>query len=393
MNETKKFDVIMAGGGVMGCATAYYLMLEDPTLKVAIVEMEPSYEHNSSVLSDGNIRLQFNIKENILISQYGLERLKTFSEDMAVGDWKPNISFRQQGNLFLSDEENKANAQAGMALQQSMNCGVDWLEPAEIKARFPLYDESKFAGGTFGRFDGTMDAQAILIAYKRKAIDLGAIFIEAEVAEILHADGKVNGIRLADGTELNAKYVVNSAGAWGTKLARTAGIELPVDPVMREVFVLQTDTAPEEIYPLTVFPSGLYLIQEHGNRFMCAKSVDEDPIGFDFVWHRQHFIDHLWEELVDHVPTFDRLKVVSGWAGLYAVNNFDGNVILGEWPELEGFLLVNGFSGHGFQQCHAIGRYLAETIRGVDVFLDLSIFSPTRLLENKPVFEGHGKLV
>ena len=393
MNETTQFDVIMAGGGVMGCATAYYLLLEAPTLKVAIVEMEPSYEHNSSVLSDGNIRLQFNIKENILISQYGLEKLKTFSEDMAVGDWIPEISFRQQGNLFLSDEANKANAKAGLVLQQSLNCGVSWLEPEEIKARFPLYAESKIAGGTFGRFDGTMDTQSVLIAYKRKAVALGATYIEAEVAEVLHANSKVNGVKLTNGTQLNAKYVVNSAGAWGTKLARTAGVELPIDPVMREVFVVQTDTAPEETYPLTVFPSGLYLIQEHSNQFMCAKSVDEDPIGFDFVWYREHFMDHLWEELVDYIPTFDRLKIVSGWAGLYAVNNFDGNAFLGEWPELEGFILVNGFSGHGFQQCHAIGRYLAETIRDVDVSIDLSIFSPKRLLENKPVFEGHGKLV
>ena len=393
MNGTKSFEVIMAGGGIMGCATAYYLMLQDPTLKVAIVEMEPSYEHNSSILSDGNIRLQFNIKENILISKYGLEKLKTFSEDMAVGDWSPKIDFRQQGNLFLSDEANKENALAGVSLQQSMDCGVSWMEPEEIKARFPLYDVSKFAGGAFGRFDGTMDTQALLMGYKRKAVDLGATYIEAEVAEILHADGKVSGVKLTDGSELSAKYVVNSAGAWGTILARTAGVELPIDPVMRTVFVVQADVAPEEIYPLTVFPSGLYLIQEHGNQFTTAKSVDTDPIGFNFVWSRDDFIENLWEELVHYVPSFDRLKVTSGWAGLYAVNNFDGNAFIGEWPELEGFILVNGFSGHGFQQCHAIGLYLAEIIRGVNVSLDLSIFSPRRLLENKPVFEGHGKLV
>lgn len=393
MNETRSFDVIMAGGGVMGCATAYYLLLQDPNLKVAIVEMEPGYEHNSTVLSDGNTRLQFNIKENILISQYGLEKLKTFSEDMAVGDWKPAVNFRQQGNLFLADDSSKVNALAGVALQQELNCGVSWLEPDEIKARFPLYDVSKIAGGAFGSLDGTMDPHAVLIAFKRKAVDLGATFIEAEVASVLHADGKTTGVKLKDGTDLYAKYVVNSAGAWGTKLARTAGIELPIDPIMREVFVLQTDVSPENIYPLTVFPSGLYVIQEHGNRFMCAKSTDADPLGFDFVWHREHFIDNLWQELVEYVPTFDRLKVVSGWAGLYDVNTFDGNAFIGEWPELKGFILANGFSGHGFQQCHAIGRYLAETIRGVDVSLDLSIFSPKRLLENKPVFEGHGKLV
>jgi FAD-dependent oxidoreductase domain-containing protein 1 len=393
MNDTAKFDVIMAGGGVMGCATAYYLMLADPTMKVAIVEMDPDYKHNSSVLSDGNVRLQFNLKENILISLYGLERWKTFSQDMTVGDWRPEIDFRQQGNLFLSDDANLENAKAGLDQQQGLGCQVDWLEPAEIKARFPLYDETKFAGGAFGPLDGTMDPQAVLMAFKRKAVALGATFIEAEVAEILHSAGAVNGVRLTDGRQLSAKYIVNSAGAWGTKLARTAGIELPVDPVRRQVFVVQTTTDPKEIYPLTVFPSGLYLIQEHGGQFMVGKSLDDDPVGFDFSWNHDRFMDFMWPELVDYVPAFDQLKITSGWSGLYQVNRFDGNVILGEWPGLEGFLLVNGFSGHGFQQCHGVGRYLAETIRGVDVSLDLTIFSPKRILENKPVFEGHGKLV
>ncbi len=393
MSETTTFDVIMAGGGVMGCATAYYLLQADPTLKVAIVEMDPTYKRNSTVLSDGNTWLQFNLKENILISLYGLERLKTFSEDMAVGDWRPQPDFRQQGNLFLADEAHKANALAGLALQQELNCAVNWLEPSEIKARFPLYDETKFAGGTFGRLDGTMDPQAVLMGFKRKAVDLGAVYIQAEVAAVCHGAGKVSGVRLADGTALKAKYVVNSAGAWGTTLARTAGVELPIEPVMRQVFVIQTATTPQEIYPLTVFPSGLYLIQEHGGQFMCGKSLDEDPVGFDFTLNQDKFMGFMWPDLVEYVPAFDQLKIMTGWAGLYDVNRFDGNVILGEWPELAGFLLVNGFSGHGFQQCHAIGRYLAEIIRGVEPTLDLSLFSPRRILENKPVFEGHGKLV
>jgi FAD-dependent oxidoreductase domain-containing protein 1 len=104
-------------------------------------------------------------------------------------------------------------------------------------------------------------------------------------------------------------------------------------------------------------------------------------------------MEHLWPDLVEYVPAFDQLKLVRGWAGLYAVNRFDGNVILGEWPDLRGFLLANGFSGHGFQQCHAVGRHLSELIRGVESSLDLSIFSPARLLENRPVFEGHRKIV
>lgn len=393
MNGTDSYDVIMAGGGVMGCATAYYLLQADPTMKVAIVEMDPEYKRNSTVLSDGNLRLQFNIKENILISLYGLERLKTFREDMAVGDWRPHISFRQQGNLFLVNEQNKEDAIAGLAQQQKMNCEVVWLEPADVQARFPLYDATKFAGGTFGRLDGTMDPQAVLTAFKRKCVSLGATYLQGEVAEVWHSDGRVRGVRLTNGTRLAANYVVNSAGAWGTQLARTAGIDLPVEPVRRQVFVLQTTVAPAEVYPLTVFPSGLYLIHENGSKFMCGRSFEDDPVGFDFTWHPDIFKEFLWPELVEYVPAFDQLKIAGGWSGLYDVNRFDGNVILGEWPGLEGFLLVNGFSGHGFQQCHAIGRYLSEIIRGVDVSLDLSIFSPRRIVENRPVFEGHGKLV
>ncbi|MBZ0278954.1 MAG: FAD-binding oxidoreductase, partial [Anaerolineae bacterium] len=129
------YDVIMAGGGVMGCATAYYLLLTDPTLKVAIVEKDPSYVQSSTVLSDGNIRVQFNLKENIQISLYGLEMLARFSEDMAVDGHKPAISFRQEGNLFLTDEAGRDDALAGMRLQQSLGGQVEWFTSEQVVAR------------------------------------------------------------------------------------------------------------------------------------------------------------------------------------------------------------------------------------------------------------------
>ncbi|HXD10855.1 MAG TPA: hypothetical protein VN653_12395, partial [Anaerolineales bacterium] len=78
------YDAILVGGGVMGCATACYLLKFDPQLNIAILEMDPTYEKASTPLSDGNTRIQFNIKENIQISQYGLEVLKTFPEDFDV---------------------------------------------------------------------------------------------------------------------------------------------------------------------------------------------------------------------------------------------------------------------------------------------------------------------
>ena len=389
----RTFDVIMVGGGVMGCATAYYLLKKDPQINLAIIEKDPSYEYNSTVLSDANIRLQFNVKENIQISQYGLQVLETFAEDMAVDDAKPDIAFRQQGNLFLTDEAGKDGALKGLKTQQNLGCPVEWLTPAQIKERFPLYEVDQLAGGTYGSLDGTMDAQAVLMAYKKKAVALGAEFIVGEVVDIMKAEGQVTGVRLASKEQLSAPFIVNSAGAWAQKLARTAGVELPIDPIKRQVFVLETNVETDFAYPLTVFPSGLYLIQEHASVFMTGKILPNDPIGFEFNWNRNVFIDQLWPELFEYIPAFDQLKIASGWAGLYAVNTFDVNAILGEGPQLKGFLLANGFSGHGFQQGHAVGRYLAELILGHSPSLDLSIFSPQRILDNKPVFESEHKLV
>ncbi|MCA9951923.1 MAG: FAD-binding oxidoreductase [Anaerolineales bacterium] len=389
-----QYDVILVGGGVMGCATAYYLLKADRSLKVAIIEKDGTYARSSTTLSDGNIRVQFNVKQNILISQYGLEMLARFAEDMAVGDDLPDIAFRQQGDLFIFDENGRYAAEQGLKLQNSLGCGIELLTPAEIENRYPLLNMENCAGGTFGRQEGTMDPHAVLQGFKNKAIALGAKFIEAEVAQVLVTTTAVAGIRLAAGDILHAKIVVNCAGAWVPQLASKIGIELPIEPVKRQVFVLETAVTPPTPLPLTVFPSGLYIIQEHGSHFLCAKSMQNDPVGFDdFSWHQQKFMDDIWPELVEYVPAFDRLKVVSGWAGLYAVNTFDGNAILGEWPGLSGLYLIGGFSGHGFQQCFAVGRYISELILDNTPTLDLSIFSPQRILDNSPVYENQHKLV
>jgi glycine/D-amino acid oxidase-like deaminating enzyme len=96
----------------------------------------------------------------------------------------------------------------------------------------------------------------------------------------------------------------------------------------------------------------------------------------------------LWPELAEFVPAFDTLKLMRGWAGLYAVNRLDGNAILGEWPETKGLFLANGFSGHGLQQAPAVGRYLAELITRNMPTLDLRLFSPERILANRPLTEN-----
>ena len=389
----QSYDVIFAGGGVMGCAIAYHLLKADPTLSVAIVEKDPSYAQSSTVLSDGNMRVQFNVKENVLMSLYGLAMVERMGDELAVGDDRPDPLFRREGNLFLADAAGLAAAQEGVALQQSLGAAVEWLAPEAVLRRYPFINPEGLAGGAWGANDGTMDPTAVLMAYKHKSIALGAEYVVGEVAGATRSGGRASGVTLRSGQTLAARYVVNSAGAWGVDLARSVGVALPIAPTMRHVFHLEGPVSSDTVLPLIVFPSGLYLHHEHGNHFICGKSLTVDPVSFDFTFKRSLFVDHVWEDLAACIPDFERVKVVGGWAGLYAVNTFDGNAILGEWPELPGFIIVGGFSGHGFQQCHAVGAYLADVILGREPALDLGVFSPRRILENQPIFENAGRLI
>ncbi len=101
----------------MGAATAYYLLQLEPGLEVAVVERDPTYRQSSTLLSDGNVRIQFNLEENIRMSQYAFEAIEDFSQRMTVGDWSPDPSPRHQGNLFLTDEAGEDAAKDGMQRQ------------------------------------------------------------------------------------------------------------------------------------------------------------------------------------------------------------------------------------------------------------------------------------
>jgi glycine/D-amino acid oxidase-like deaminating enzyme len=387
-------DIVIIGGGVIGCATAYYLLKFDPRLNVAILEMDPTYERASTPLSDGNTRIQFNIKENIQMSQYGLEVLKTFAEDMAVGGEKPDPAFRQQGNLFVLDEASRGESHEGMLLQKSLGCEVYWLTPEEVQAHFPIYNLKDCVAGAFGPHDGTMSPMAVLDGYKRKVISLGAKYIQAEATEILKQGDQVVGVKLASGEILESNIVMNAAGAWAAKIAKTVGVDLPIAPTKRQVTIIETNYHNEKVLPLLILPSGLYLIHEGEGLFMVGKSFPDDYVGCDdFRWEKNVFEDRVWSELVEYIPSFDRLKILRGWAGLYEVNTLDGNAILGESSQVKGFFFANGFSGHGFQQAHAVGRYTAELMLGKAPSLDLSIFSVNRIAENKPVFESKRKII
>jgi FAD-dependent oxidoreductase domain-containing protein 1 len=391
MDSNTHYDVIIVGGGIMGSTTAYYLTQKDPQLKVVVIERDLAYTRASTTLSMVNARIQFSLKQNVQISQYAFDVLEHFEDEMTVQGNRPHIAYHREGNLFLHQEDAVSAAKAAMAMQQDLGCQVAWWTPDEVKQHYPLYAPEAIeglAGATFGARDGHFDAYAVLMGYKANARARGAAYVEDEVTELVIQGSQIGGVKTRSGATYSCAVVINCAGAWCTDLARTAGVALPVEPTKRQCFCVDTAVKSDRPLPLTVLPSGFYFRTETGGLILLGKSMLDDPVGFDFTWDQNRFMNELWPELAEFVPAFESLKLVRGWAGLYAVNTLDGNAILGEWPELRGFYLANGFSGHGLQQGPAVGRYLSELITGTTPTLDLSVFSAQRILEGKPLAEG-----
>ncbi len=382
------WDVIIIGGGIMGSSTAYHLMKADNTLKVMVVEKDATYAKASTTLSMVNARIQYSLKENVQISQHAFKVLENFEEEMAVNGVKPNIVYRREGNLVILDEQSAPAARQAYEMQKELGCAIEWWSPEKIKEAYPLYNMDGVVAGTFGPEDGHFDAYAVLMGYKAKAKQLGAHFIEDEVVDLVTANKAIKGVKLASGQEFASDKIVNCTGAWAKDLCKKAGINIPVDPTKRQCFAVDPAIKPATSLPLTFIPSGLYFRTETGGLILLGKSMASDPVGYDFSWDQKRFLEELWIELAEFVPAFESLKLVRGWAGLYAVNTQDANAILGEWPELKGFYLANGFSGHGLQQGPAVGRYMTELVLGKTPVLDLSIFGPERILQNRPIPEN-----
>ena len=107
-------DIVIVGAGCMGASTAYHLVQRDPSLQVTVYDRDLSLARASTLLSDGNVRIQFNLEENVLISRYAMEVLERFGDEMAVGDFRPDVGMKKQGNLFFVDEDSQEAARQGL---------------------------------------------------------------------------------------------------------------------------------------------------------------------------------------------------------------------------------------------------------------------------------------
>lgn len=385
---SRTFDIIIIGGGIMGSSIAYHLANDGFPGRIAVFEKDSTYEFSSTTLSAGGVREQFSTEVNIRISQYSIDFYEKFDEAMAVNGEKAHAEFRQRGYLFLASETNWPLIEKNYHFQKRLGANVNLLSVEEALKIIPHLNPKGLVGASFGRKDGYLDPYGTLQGFIKKARNLGVRYVNDEITGILKDRSQVNGVTTRKGDKYTGAVIVNAAGPWAAEVGKMAGVDLPVDPVRRMVFVFQ----PSEIFnydlPLVIDVTGLYFRHETGKVIMAGKSILDEPPGFNFKVDNAFFNQTMWPILADRIPVFDRLKLIKGWSGLYEINRLDSNALLGEYPGLKGFYMAIGFSGHGFQQAPAVGKAMSELIRlGRYETIDVSPLNYERVISGKLVIE------
>jgi len=372
-------DVVIVGGGVIGASIAYHLTTRG--VKNVLVLERDTLGAGSTSKNAGGIRLQFSSEINVLLSQRSIPRFETFADEMGI-----DIQFQQVGYLFLiTEERDEAAFEHSLALWSRLGVPAQRLDQKQIHAVFPELTIEDVRFGTFCPKDGHADPSSILSGYVTKARAGGARFREhAAVTAIDLAGGRVRGVRIGE-ERIACDVVVDAAGPWAPMIGSLAGVEIPIRPLRRQIFV--TDRLPWLTHPipLTVeFATTFYLHRESGGALLgMADPADTPGYNETVNWD---FLPAIVERALARVPLLANSGIRLGWAGMYE-DTPDKHPVLGCVDQVEGFIVAAGFSGHGLMHAPATGELIAELITDGRTSLDITPLALSRFERGEPVRE------
>src|SRR5215472_13154972 len=355
----------------MGCALAYQLARRG--LDVLLLE-RAELGSQSTGRCAGGVRQQFSGEVNVRLQRLAVRLLTSFSEETGG-----HADFRQIGYLFLLTRPEQVADWRGML-------GM-WhrLGPDEAHDLVPILNVEDVLGGTFCPTDGLASPADVTAGYAAAARRLGARLKEGvSVTGIEVRAGRVCAVRTTEG-EVSTPLVFNSAGAWSAEIGRMAGVEVPVRPYRRHIFV--TDAFPEvtRTTPMTVdFATSFYFHPEGDGVLMGMSDRDEPPtFNTDVNWE---LLERAVQVASHRAPALEGASIRTAWAGLYETTP-DHQAILGPVRDVEGFWCACGFSGHGFMQAPAVGLVVSELLLDGHSEVDVSAFSHDRFERGELVAE------
>jgi glycine/D-amino acid oxidase-like deaminating enzyme len=386
------YDVVIVGGAMLGSSAAWFLSdNSDFNGRILVVEMDPSYEFAATSRTNSCIRQQFSSDINIRISQFGAEFIKNFRAYLGGDPDVPKVPLLSFGYMYLAADEKFADVlRQCQSIQAAAGAGTKMLTPDQIAENYPFYNLDGIVAGSHNPIDeGYFEGSTLFDWWKRKARQNGVEYVTNEVVEIERVGDKIESVQLKSGERIAAGHVVNASGTRGAVMARKAGIEIPIEPRRRYTFIFDAAEPIDADLPLTIDPSGVH-VRADGRYYLAGcPPHDDTPVAFDdFEMDHGIWEDKAWPAIANRIPRFERVKLINTWICHYDFNLLDQNAIIGPAGELQNFILLNGFSGHGFQQSPAMGRGVSELISyGEYRTLDLSSLGYGRILRKEPLME------
>jgi sarcosine oxidase, subunit beta len=377
-------EVVIVGGGIVGSSIAYHLT-EAGCKNVLVIERETAQGKGSTGKSMGGVRAQFSTPLSIQMSLYSIPFYASFDERLGYP-----ADYRPQGYLFCATSE-KHLAYLRANYQKQIELGlknVRLITAEEIRSMFPQLRSNDIVGGSFCSTDGFVDPYSAMIGFMSWAVDHGAtLWKHTEVTGIQHDSKGISAVETTRGL-VATRIVVNAAGPWAAEIGNMAGIKLPIEPLRRMLVPTEPFDQFPHSAPMIIDMSNGFHFRPEALGFLLAWNDPEETPGYktDF---EPSFIEKILTRAADRVPIFENLAVnpKRAWAGLYEMTP-DHHPILGEAPEVPGFYLANGFSGHGVMHAPATGKILSDLILTARTDLvDVSLLRLSRFAEGRMIKE------
>ncbi|MGY4983248.1 NAD(P)/FAD-dependent oxidoreductase [Streptomyces sp. 900105755] len=356
-------QVVIIGGGVMGTSIACHLARAG-VRDVVLVERDELAAGSTSKAA-GGVRAQFSDELNVQLGARSLEAFARFGEETGY-----DIGLRRVGYLFLlSTPEEVASFEAGVRLQNHLGVPSRMLTPKEAARLSPLIATDGLLAAAYSPDDGHCTPESVVHGYAATARAHGArVLRHTEVTGIERDGALLTAVHTTLG-RIATDTVICAAGAWSRAVGAMAGVDLPVQPLRRQIAVTEPVRGLPPTLPMTIdFTTSLYFHAEGPGLLLGMSDPDERP-GFATDTH-DRWIPRLYAAMERRAPALLDLRRTGGWAGLYE-NTPDHNALIGEAPAVSRFLYATGFSGHGFLQAPAVGEVVRDLYLGRTPFLDV----------------------
>ena len=376
MNLPSHAQVVIIGGGIIGCSVAYHLCklgLSDVVLLERKSLTSGTTWHAAGLV--GQLRATQNLTR---LAQYTTTLLQELEAETGQA-----TGFKQTGSLAVANNaERFEELKRGASMAKCFGLEVEVITPREAADLWPLMNASDLVGAVYLPGDGQTNPTDTTQAYAKGAKMHGAqIFENVKATDIHQKDGRVSGIATEHG-DIQSEYVVNCAGMWARQVGRLAGVSIPLHAA--EHFYVVTE-------PIAGLASGLPTLRDPGSATYFKEEVGCVLAGFFELqakpWGRggeaipENFAFGTFGEDWEHLEgvfnkAMHRLPALET-AGIKLFLNGpesftpDDRYHLGEAPELKNFYVAAGFNSIGIQSSGGAGKVLAEWIAHGHPPLDL----------------------